>query len=156
MEPVNEGLTALLSGREGIPIFRCAQEPAKVLALVKTVHPDVVILDLQMEGPIGLRTLRQIKSLPHAPVVIGISHSDTPLLRQAGIAAGADCFLSKATECERLLEELHDLLFIKTRSSRDLGPLKRDRQEAREEFHALRYGVAGLPGVPGRRVAARL
>jgi DNA-binding NarL/FixJ family response regulator len=106
---VNESLVTLLSESEGLAVFGCAQEPVKVLALVQTVHPDVVILDLQMEGPIGLKTLKQIKSLPHAPVMILLSHYDMPPIRQAAIAAGADHFLIKTTECGRLEEVLHDL-----------------------------------------------
>ena len=106
---VNESLVALLSESEGLTVFGCAQEPAKVLALVQTVHPDVVILDLQMERPIGLKTLKQIKSLPQAPVMVVLSHYDMPPIRQAAIDAGADHFLIKTTECGRLEEVLHDL-----------------------------------------------
>ena len=107
---VNDGLTALLSEFEGLSVLGCAQEPAKVLALVKTAQPDVVILDLQMDKPTGLTMLKQIKRLPRAPVVIVLSHQDLPPLRQAAIAAGADYYLIKATECERLQEVLQALL----------------------------------------------
>jgi DNA-binding NarL/FixJ family response regulator len=107
---VNDGLTALLSEFEGLSVLGCAQEPAKVLALVKTAQPDVVILDLQMDKPTGLTMLKQIKRLPRAPVVIVLSHYDLPLLRQVAIAAGADYCLIKATECERLQPVLQALL----------------------------------------------
>jgi DNA-binding NarL/FixJ family response regulator len=106
---VNEGLVTLLSEFEGLVVFGCAQEAVKVLALVQTVHPDVVIFDLQMDGPIGLKTLKQIKNIPQAPVMIALSHYDILPIRQAAIAAGADYFLIKSTECGRLQEVLHDL-----------------------------------------------
>jgi DNA-binding NarL/FixJ family response regulator len=104
---VNDGLTAMLSEFEGLSVLGCVQEPAKVLALVKTARPDVVILDLQTHQAIGLKMLKQIKRLPRAPVVIVLSHYDLPPLRQA---AGADYFLNKATECGRLQEVLHALM----------------------------------------------
>jgi len=106
---VNDGLTALLSEIDGLSVFGCAQEPSKVLKLVQMVHPDVVILDLQMAGPIGLRTLKHVKRLPQPPTVIVLSDYDTLPVRQAAIAAGADHFLIK-TECEQLRAILHDLL----------------------------------------------
>ena len=106
---VNDGLTALLSELEGISVFGCAQKPAKVLALVRTVHPDVVILDLKIAGPIGLKTLKQIKRLPHPPVVIVLSDYDMPPVHRSAIAAGADHSLIK-TECARLQEVLGELL----------------------------------------------
>ena len=106
---VNESMVTLLSESEGLTVFGCAQEPLKVLALVEAVHPDVVIFDLQMEGPTALKTLKQIKSIPHAPVMIMLSQYDLPPIRQAALAAGADHFLIKATECGRLQEVLHNL-----------------------------------------------
>jgi DNA-binding NarL/FixJ family response regulator len=106
---INDGLTSLLSDFEGLSVFGCVQDSAKVTALVRTVHPDVVILDLQMAGPIGLQTLKQIKSLPHPPVVIVLSAYDTPPVRRAALAAGADHYLVK-TECGRLQEVLGSLL----------------------------------------------
>ena len=106
---VNDSLTALLSEFEGLSVLGCAQNPAKVLALVQTVQPDVVILDLQTSDASGLRALKQIKSLPGAPVVIVLSHYDLAPLRHATLAAGADHFLLKASECERLTEVLETL-----------------------------------------------
>ena len=57
---VNDSLTALLSEFDGVSVLGCVQEPAKVLALVQTTQPDVVILDLQTEQGIALQTLKQI------------------------------------------------------------------------------------------------
>ena len=105
----NESLTALLSEFDGLSVFGCAQEPAKVMALIQVVRPQVVILDLQIGGPVGLKTLKEIKNLLLAPVLIVLSHYDEVPLRDAAIAAGADHFLIKPNECERLREVLHGL-----------------------------------------------
>ncbi len=103
----NDSLTALLSDFEGISVFGCTQEPAKVLTLVRTVHPEVVILDLPADNATGLKVLKQVKRLRHAPVVIVLAHFELSALRDAALAAGADHYLNKATECGRL----HDLLY---------------------------------------------
>ena len=106
---VNEGLTAILSDLDGIAIFGCAQEPAKVLALVETVHPDVVILDLQVPGPIGLKTLKKLKHLQPAPVVIVLSHYELSPLQEACQEAGADYFMEKTGAFARLREIISGL-----------------------------------------------
>ena len=106
---VNDGLTALLSEFDGVSVLGCVQEPAKVLALVQTAQPDVVILDLQTEPGTALQTLKQIQR-PRAPVVIVLSDYDLPPLRQAAFAAGADHFLLKATESGRLQRVLQSLV----------------------------------------------
>ena len=67
--PVNEGLTAMLSDLDGIVIFGCAQEAAKVVALVERVKPDVVILDLQVPHgiPVVVMPPRQVLPVPFGP-----------------------------------------------------------------------------------------
>ena len=107
---INDSLTALLSDFEGLSVFGCTQDPAKVLTLITSVHPDVVLLDLPADNTTGLKTLKQIKWLPHAPVVIVLAPSDLAPLRQAAVAAGADHYLIKATECGHLQEVLQALL----------------------------------------------
>jgi DNA-binding NarL/FixJ family response regulator len=107
---VTESLVAFLAETEDIVVFGCAQGPGKVVALIQALRPEAVILDLDMEGAVGLKTLTRIKRLPNAPVVIGLSHYDLPPLRQAAIASGVDYFLINPTECGRLPGVLHDLL----------------------------------------------
>lgn len=106
---VNDSLTAFLSDFDGLSVFGCSQEATKVLALVETVKPDVVILDLQMAGPIGLRVLKQIKRLPSAPIVIVLSGYNDPRLCLAAVAARADHWLVK-TDCEQLQSVLGTLV----------------------------------------------
>lgn len=107
---VNESLVALLSDFEGLSVFGCAQDPGRVLTLVRRLNPDVVLLDLHMEERAGLRILKQIKSLPQPPLVVVLSHCDLPPIREAALAAGADYFFLKATECGRLQEVFGNLL----------------------------------------------
>lgn len=105
----NDGLTALLSEFEGLSVYGCVQKPAKMLALINTLNPDVVILDLPVENSSGLQTLRQIKSLPEAPMVIVLGHYDLPVLREATLAIGADHYFNKATECDDLVDLLRKI-----------------------------------------------
>ncbi len=106
---VNESLTALLSDLEGIAVCSCVQEPAKVVALVETMQPDVVLLDLHAPGTSGTQTLRQLKQPPCAPVVIVLSHYALPPLREACLSAGADYFFEKTAELEHLRGVLNGL-----------------------------------------------
>jgi DNA-binding NarL/FixJ family response regulator len=106
----NDGLTALLSDFPGLSVFGCTQEPGKVLALVTALRPEVVILDLAADFTPGLKTLKQIKRLPHAPIVIALLPLDLEPLRTEAAAAGADYHLVKATECDRLLDLVCSLI----------------------------------------------
>lgn len=110
---VNESLVGLLSEFEDVTVFGCSQGPDKVLALIEAVHPDVVILDLESEGSTDLKTVKQIKNFPQAPVIIVLSHYYLDPIPQSARAAGADHFIVKTTECGRLQDLLHDLVLAK-------------------------------------------
>jgi len=106
---INESLTAMLCELDGVCAFGCSQDPAKVLMLVQVVSPDVVILDLEMMAPMDLNLLRQIKGMKDPPYVVVLSQYDIPPLQEAAMAAGADYYLNKTTECDRLPEMVQKL-----------------------------------------------
>jgi DNA-binding NarL/FixJ family response regulator len=106
---VNDSLTALLSEFEGISVFGCVQESAKLLALAQAVHPDIAILDLQKAKPLDLTTIERLKSLLPSLIVIVLSDYDIPAMKQAAVASGADYFLLR-TDCEGLLALLERLI----------------------------------------------
>jgi DNA-binding NarL/FixJ family response regulator len=105
---VNDGLTALLSEIKGISVFGCAQTAAKVIALVDTLRPEVVILDLRTAGPFGFRVLHEIKTHPSSPVLIVLTDTVAGHMNRAITSAGADYILPK-TEFDRLLEIIEGL-----------------------------------------------
>jgi DNA-binding NarL/FixJ family response regulator len=138
---VNESLVALLSESEELTVFGCAQDPAKALALVETVHPDVVVLDLPEEMSTWMKMLKQIKRLPGRPVVIALSHYDLPPFRHAAMNAGADLFLTKTKDCGYLQELLHGLAprnSVHRRSMSRLVRLCSLRRHLTDRYEAMR------------------
>ena len=68
-------------------------------------HPDLVLMDIKMRQMGGFEATRQIKAaFPEARVFI-VSQSDSPALREAARAAGAESYISKSD-----LLPLRDLL----------------------------------------------
>jgi two-component system, chemotaxis family, protein-glutamate methylesterase/glutaminase len=106
---VNDGLTALLSELDGISVFGCAQDPDKLLALARSLRPDVVILDVQRTEPVSLAILHRLKALPRAPIVIVLCENGLLPLQEAVLAGGADHVLIK-TDCEELMRLLMSMI----------------------------------------------
>ena len=103
---------------EGITVFGCAQGSSKVLALVQTVLPDVVILDLNVPGTAGLRTLARLKQAePEIPVIV-LSHYELPPLRQACLEGGAAYFFGKTASFDRVCETLKRMTQTEKRRGR--------------------------------------
>src|SRR4029079_750488 len=77
--------------------------------------PDIVLLDVMMPGMDGFEVCRRIKSNPkiaHVPVVM-VTALDQPADRVAGLAAGADHFLTKPVDDAALFARVRSLVRLK-------------------------------------------
>jgi CheY-like chemotaxis protein len=80
-------------------------------------HPDLVIMDVRMPGMDGIeaiKALRRIEGFAGLPIVT-ISASSYDADSQRALAAGANAFLPKPVEYERLAEQLGALLGLQWR-----------------------------------------
>ena len=76
----------------------------------KKLAPDAVILDLQMPGGSGLDVLRAIRiDHPHLRVLI-CTNFDYPQYREKCMSGGADYFLDKSAEFEKIPVILRQLV----------------------------------------------
>ena len=107
-------ITELLTFHE-FEVF-AAKNGKDLLTEFPKVHPDVVLLDVQMPFIDGFEVCRRLKSDPDTrltPVVLmtGLSAVED---RVRGIEAGADDFLSKPVAQTELLARLRSLVSLKT------------------------------------------
>jgi DNA-binding NarL/FixJ family response regulator len=69
----------------------------EALAKAQPLHPQVVLVDLNMPGMSGLEAIPRLRqALPDAGI-IALTLLDAEVYRQAALAAGADGFVSKST-----------------------------------------------------------
>jgi DNA-binding NarL/FixJ family response regulator len=108
-EIVIERLKTMLSEVKEIEIIGQATNPFDAINGIRTLHPDAVILDLQMPGGSGLGVLLSIKRNSSAPVVLVLTNYPYPQYRKKCMEAGADFFFDKSTEFERVPEVLKQL-----------------------------------------------
>ncbi len=83
-----------------------ARNGYEAVQLVKTIQPDVVVIDACMPGMDGLEATRFIKkNWPQVKVIVLTMYPD----QQVGtLAAGADAFLLKGCLAETLIETILD------------------------------------------------
>jgi DNA-binding response OmpR family regulator len=99
---VIERLTRLFSDRPGQEVVGTSGGAHKALKAIETAHPDVVILDLRLQGGTGWDVLRTLKSRPVSPVVIMLTNFPSVLHRVKARQYGADYFLDKSEEFDKL------------------------------------------------------
>jgi DNA-binding NarL/FixJ family response regulator len=104
---VRRGLEKLLGADPDIEVIGTASDGREAIKLVAELHPDVVLMDLQMpevDGVEATRTIVRESPEDYQPqVVVLTSFSDTERI-VAAIDAGAVGYLLKDTEPEDLLE----------------------------------------------------
>lgn len=91
--PTRRGLHALLAQFPGIAWIGEATDGRQAVALVAEQRPDVVLMDLRMQGMDGLQATRLIKSQhPEIKVIVLTMYTEYQV---EALAAGADLFLLK-------------------------------------------------------------
>lgn len=100
---VVEHLADLLE--EGVPgaqlVGQAGDVPEAVRGIQK-VKPDALILDLQMPGGSGLDVLRAIRTDHPRLCVLICTNYPYPQYREECLTAGANFFLDKSTEFEKI------------------------------------------------------
>jgi len=97
---------SFFDAKPNFKLVATAQSGLDAVRLVEELHPDLVLMDLQMAGMNGLEATSEIRSrFPETQVVI-ITGYDIPGLRQICCDSGAADFVAKP----RLNRELPDVL----------------------------------------------
>ncbi|WP_280452119.1 response regulator transcription factor [Nocardia cyriacigeorgica] len=106
---VRAGLRALLDSAPDIDVVGEAGSGAEVVTLAAALHPDVVLMDLQLGGDFdGVEATRRITALPEPrPHVLVLTTFDTDADITRAIAAGATGYLLKAEPPEELFAAIH-------------------------------------------------
>jgi DNA-binding NarL/FixJ family response regulator len=81
-----------------------AGTPQDSIGGILATCPDVVVLDVQLEGGSGLQVLRTIRQSAPAIAFVMFSSNSGPAYRKRYAAEGAEAFLDKSTEFDQLVQ----------------------------------------------------
>ena len=99
---VRDGLIGMLSGPDDLEVVGEAADGNEATLAVQRLHPDVVLMDLQMPNTDGVAATRTIsENDPAVRVLVLTTYDDAPGIR-AAITAGAAGYLLKDTPREEL------------------------------------------------------
>ncbi len=102
---------AVMLRQEGLAVLK-AHDAERALHLIKSLKPDLFLLDVWMNGLNSYdlcRWLRANRHTANTPVII-LSAFNTPHVRRDALASGADLFLPKANLSTELLRAVQGLL----------------------------------------------
>ena len=101
-ELMRQGLRALVDGQKDIEVVGEANDGRTALALVRTLAPDIVVMDVAMKDMNGIEATRQIRAeAPGVKVIALSSHADGRYVK-AMLEAGACGYVLKANAYDDL------------------------------------------------------
>ncbi|PZF58912.1 DNA-binding response regulator [Curtobacterium sp. MCSS17_008] len=101
-----EGLAALLSAAPTIRVVAHGARPSVVLDSPEAAAIDVLLLDVELDGPPARTTIATVRRThPHIRVVVLTMHRDA-VLRRALLDAGAVDFVTKDTPSRELVDRI--------------------------------------------------
>jgi two-component system OmpR family response regulator len=110
-QPVVEMLRELVSEPGRVEVVGTADTDARVLAEIRRLVPDAVILDLQLATGSGADVIRAVRADPGfgAMRLIVMSNHTSPQLRAGCLELGADAYFDKVKELSELTARLRAL-----------------------------------------------
>jgi DNA-binding NarL/FixJ family response regulator len=104
---VREGLRALLDTQPDTEVVGEAINGAEALSLVASLHPDLVLMDLQMPEMDGVAGTRRIRQRHQDVNVLVLTTYDTDSDIARAVEAGATGYLLKDASRDELMRAIH-------------------------------------------------
>jgi DNA-binding NarL/FixJ family response regulator len=105
-----ERLADLLRDIPGVELTGQAGDAPEAMRCIEEKKPDALILDLQMPGGSGLEVLRAIRPDHPALQILVCTNYAYPQYREECLSAGANYFLDKSAEFEKIPAILGELI----------------------------------------------
>ncbi|MGA2280475.1 MAG: response regulator transcription factor [Verrucomicrobiota bacterium] len=154
---VREGLVNLISQQAGLQICGEAANEPQALELIRTVQPDVAIVDISLENGSGIELIKSIKAMFPAVTVLVLSMHDESLYAERALLAGARGYVMKREAAKKVIEAIHCVLagqlyvsdkiaalmaekFVKGRPAAIASPIEQLSNRELEVFQLLGLG----------------
>lgn len=100
---VADGLKTLLDAVPGIDVVGTTHNGMEAIILVRTIRPDVVVTDLNLQTISGLEMIRRLGKEEEPPNVVVFTASDADETVSDVLHAGASCMLGKDASTQELI-----------------------------------------------------
>ena len=98
---IRERVVSMLDAR-AMTIVGQAETPQDSIEGILAAYPDVVVLDIQLEGGSGLQVLQAVRHAAPDIAFVIFSNSSDPVYRKRYLGAGAEDFLDKTHQFDQL------------------------------------------------------
>jgi len=120
---VREGFAELLNSRADLEVCGQAGSAPEALTAVDKLNPDIVVVDLSLQGGSGLDLIKNLKFLHPFMRLLVLSMHDEALYAERALRAGALGYVMKREDSATFLQAVHEVLMGRV----FLSPAMRER-----------------------------
>ena len=106
---VRDGIKSLLENEANIEVVGEATDGLEALSIVKTLNPDLLILDIRMPNLTGIEVVEKLRSENNLVKIVMLSMHESEEYVLKSIKAGADGYLLKGSSKEEFLKAVHTI-----------------------------------------------
>jgi DNA-binding NarL/FixJ family response regulator len=107
---VRQGLAQMVDREADLMVCGEAEDASTVLQAIANVKPDILIVDISLNGPDGLELLKNLRTrYPVLPVLI-LSMHDESIYAERALRAGANGYIMKQEAAEKVLAAVRQIL----------------------------------------------
>ena len=104
---IRDGLTRILAMHDDLDVVAEAPDGQEAYNMVKSVAPDIVLMDINMPNMNGIDATRRIKSkFPHIGVIALTIHDDEEYIYEL-VKCGVSAYVLKDIEIDSLVNAIH-------------------------------------------------
>ncbi|MCU1342325.1 MAG: response regulator with a DNA-binding domain [Candidatus Acidoferrum typicum] len=107
---VRQGLGLLIDREPDLSVCGEADSAHSAFHAITTLRPDVVVLDISLNGPDGLDVLKEIRTKTTTLPVLILSMHDESIYAERAMRAGANGYIMKQEATEKVLVAIRRIL----------------------------------------------
>ena len=107
---VRQGLRQMIDRESDLAVCGEAEEARSALHAIATQKPDIVVMDISLNGPSGIEILRTVRQTDARLRVLVLSMHDETVYAERALRAGANGYIMKQEAAEKVLVALRRIL----------------------------------------------
>src|SRR6202522_548076 len=107
---VRQGLALLINREPDLVVCGEAEEALAAMHVLASARPDVLIVDISLNGPDGLDLLKNIRTTHATLPVLILSMHDESIYAERALRAGANGYIMKQEATEKVLVAVRRIL----------------------------------------------
>lgn len=107
---IREGLRGTICAEDDLEVCGECDNAHKALDMMKSLKPDLVLIDITLPGKSGLELLKDIRvACPQTPILV-LSMHDESLYAERALRAGAGGYITKQQPPQALIAAIHSVM----------------------------------------------